>query len=394
MARVCLVDPTTEKFPFTYLPTGLCSIAAVLEKMGHDVTVHIGNADIPDCDFLGISATLHQYPMAISIAKRTRAHTYVLGGPYVTTSPAVIKSPVFDYGIIGDGERAMSALVGNYDPRRIAGLAYKSLNTIVVNSPMPIDTCDLLPPAYHLISNFSEFPKFTNVCKTKNVRHDGIIWKEKHTVFHALVFDKAMAQLRSMGVRRVCVTDEVFVGGWTIGKLKMAIESLDRFTSWVCRTDVESANVRRLDKWFAGSRCNGVELRIITASDRMLSEYELPDIEQIDLAIGALSKFGLTLHVIIGLPGETIASLEDTREWLRQTKLPVRVETFVPFPGTRAWEGEFDRFGFNVTGVAHRDFYINDHGQISDMPWRSETIPHREFIKIRNEMISEFNIGS
>jgi hypothetical protein len=385
VARVALVDPTTEKFPFTYLPTGLYSIAAALEAAGHTVSVHVGDGPIPACDYLGVSATMHQYSAAITIAHRARAHTRILGGPYVTTCPAVIGSPVFDYGVVGDGEVALTQLIGGYDQRRIRGLVYKSHDVVMVNPPAYLTTADLPTPAYGRIQGNQ---KLVSVSKSRSHRYDGIMWDKRHVMLHAKRFNAAMQRLYDSRVQGVHVVDESFAGDRV--KMKMAVETLDMFTSWSCRADVRGTIDRRLDQGLTSSRCARIELFVGTASGRLAAEHNLPSSDQSELAIDLLSRFGLTLHVLLGLPGETVASLKETRHWLQAMGLPARIETFVAWPGTPAWEGEYDRFGFDVRGCNCRDYYVDDSCAIADVPWRSNTIAHRDFIEIRNEMIEEF----
>lgn len=387
MARVCLADPTRQRFSFTYLPTGLYSIAAVLLDAGHDVSVHTGAGPIPNCDFLGISCTIHQFSKAISIARSVVASTIVIGGAYPTSCPAAAQSPAISYGIVGPGEKALLSLISGKDPRKIPGLVYKNNGAVIVNQPENLLCSDIPEPAYRIIDSN---PQLVNVSKARNYQHDGIMFQERHTPLHVRKFGRAMGELINLGVKKVHVTDEIFAGGWARGQVKMTVDALDGFESWSCRSGVREALTRRLDQCFSSSRCDGVELRVVTASARLAGEYELPGREDAELAIELLSKFGLTIHVIVGLPGETVASLEETRRWLRTIGLPVRLETFVAWPGSETWESGKEQFGFEVTAVNCHDNWVDDSAQIAAVPWKSKTIATADFIKIRNEMFEEF----
>lgn len=388
MARVCLLEPKPDNLDFQYAPTGLLSIAATLEAAGHNVSIHVG-MDTPPCDFLGISAVMHRYPDAIRAAIGINARVKVIGGPYVTTNPSAVKSPVLDYGIVGDGELAMLSLVSGVDRRQIPGLVYKESDCIFVNPPRRVLSKDMKTPAYHLLDVTG---KSVNVCKAKEWSFDGIMWNRNGgSRLESNRVDTAICRLLKKGISRVVVTDESFCGGWD--RTKMIVRSLDKVGAWSCRTNVEDALSSKLDQRLAGSGCDHVELFIGTASERLAAEHNLPGPGKAMSVIGPLSKFGLTLNVVLGLPGETVESLDETARWLRSVGLPVRAETFIPYPGTAAWENKYDHFGFEVTGTGFRDFYADDTAEIHSLPWSSAAISARDFLQIRNGLIKEFNRG-
>lgn len=387
MARVCLVDISAGKFDFTYIPNGLLIIAAVLKEYGHNVTVYCGDGAVPQCDVLGISATMSTYPAAVNLARRSDADVCVLGGSLVTAWPIVANTPSFDYGVIGDGESAMTNIVADRDPRLIDGLAYKGQDCFTVNRAMYLNSPEIHAPDYSCLAYSPG--EYVNVTKAKNWRFDGILWRRSDSLIGAKKFAASMVALKNLGVKRVHVTDEFFCGGRS--RIGMALDVLDQFQSWSCRSDVSGVIDSRLDQKLAGSKCNLIELYVGTANKGLAAEHNLPDVEKCNLAIELLSNIGLRIVVMLGLPGETIQSIIETREWLRSIGLPVRIETFVPYPGSEAWECKFDRFGFRVSDFDYGCYGADHKSPIRTVPWRSNTIAADDFVTLRNELVAEFN---
>lgn len=388
--RVCLVEPGCGKYRFDYIPTGLFSIAAVLIGAGHKVTVHRDTDNIPPCDILGVSATAGQYYDALRVMHCADAGLKVIGGACPTSAiQSVMASKLIDIGIVGDGELAMLSIAERKDPGNIAGIAHRKGGAVFVNPNL--DFCyslgEMLMPVYPYEQ--WELGTSVNVFKSREWSWNGK-WYNRNRVKNWRWFRTEISLLRSLGVRSAVVTDENF-SNW--GSARKTVEVLDTLDWWECRSGVRNALDRRLDQLLRGSHCRKVELNIVSGSDRMLEEHKDFTLADTELTTELLEYSGIDVqfHAIIGLPGETICSMEDTMKWLYGKQ--ARIATYIPYPGCEYGQ-KAESFGFHVTGTHFEDFYVDDTKPISRLPWKCNTITTEDFIGLRNRMVKEFNDDS
>jgi len=157
-------------------PLGLAYLAAVLEQNGHQVTITdfpvegLYINDVPELlrqlspDLVGISSVTSSFPSALLTARAVRnavgARVPIgIGGPHMSGNPEIIQQhPVFDFGVVGEGELTLRELVSNLAAGRdldgIAGVVTCRDNELIFGPPRArIDDLDSLPfPARHLLS--------------------------------------------------------------------------------------------------------------------------------------------------------------------------------------------------------------------------------------------------
>ena len=179
--RVLLIYPDEPKDTYnaysevgSYLPPlGLASIAAVLEKAGHEVRI-IDNsisswsldtiADKakkfdPGC--IGFSATSPMLPFTKKLAKKLKERLgdvpLVVGGPGITADKNSIWRSVIDFGIYGEGEYTFLEFISTLEKKKtyggVRGLILNLEGKKKINPPRPyIKNLDELPmPAFHLL---------------------------------------------------------------------------------------------------------------------------------------------------------------------------------------------------------------------------------------------------
>jgi radical SAM superfamily enzyme YgiQ (UPF0313 family) len=158
------------------VPTGLLSIAAYLEKFGHQTSVYdcLG-PDIPSTladrvkeilqtepEMVGFSATtsgfLDAYDMASAIKSTNPNLSIVFGGVHVSAIGGELleKFPAIDFLVMGEGEETITALARGDRLDSIDGLAWRRDGVVIVNKERDkIEDLDSLPfPAYEKILSF------------------------------------------------------------------------------------------------------------------------------------------------------------------------------------------------------------------------------------------------
>lgn len=180
--KVLLLHPQLKKYDQPRLPPlGILSIAAVLEKEGHEVYVGDLNVTPDDLtklllrkpDIVGITATTPLIEEAWRLAKvcKKKGFPLILGGPHVSALPEEsLKKGVVDVVVRHEGEETMKELCAKW-PRykQIVGISYikdghiedgdVENDKIIHNPNRPlIKDLDSLPfPAYHLLRNIGAY---------------------------------------------------------------------------------------------------------------------------------------------------------------------------------------------------------------------------------------------
>ena len=157
-------------------PQGMLSIAAWLQKDGHDVFVYdcLGPRAPVNIDqqvkeilalkpeLVGFSATTSSFPDAAELAQKIKdRHPDIIticGGVHVSALREKLLAlyPAFDYFAAGEGEVTMSELSAGLDPEAISGLIRREAGKVLANEPRAhIADLDCLPfPAYEKLAGF------------------------------------------------------------------------------------------------------------------------------------------------------------------------------------------------------------------------------------------------
>lgn len=176
------------------IPLGMLSVAAYIEKQGHEVQVfdsliypdktedkmHFGASferiDKVIMDFkpniIGITNLFStQMKKALSVTKHIKSiypnAKIVVGGPHATAKPEeFLESPSIDVVVVGEGELTLAAIADYYDGKKyiseVNGIAYMKDGKLQINKPEYIQDLDSIPfPAYHLV----ELEKYFELAK-------------------------------------------------------------------------------------------------------------------------------------------------------------------------------------------------------------------------------------
>ncbi len=174
--KVLLLNPRSERVKILrteYMPPlGLMAIGAHLKHKCPDVYVEIVNAElIPEIetieliersnpDILGITTTVGCYRSALEIAKIIKIFNnniiIVLGGPYASVmwKECLDNRSYIDYCVIGDGQYPMEQLCQKVSPNEIKGIASRDLQgTPSINEPVIIELDNYPDPDWSLIDS-------------------------------------------------------------------------------------------------------------------------------------------------------------------------------------------------------------------------------------------------
>jgi radical SAM superfamily enzyme YgiQ (UPF0313 family) len=324
-------------------------------------------------DIVGISCTTPTFVDAIELAEAVFRSlpeaVIVLGGAHATAIPQeAMQEEVFDVGVIGEGEITFLELVKEIDGRggldrvdleRINGLAFRRDGEDFLTPPRErIKDLDSLPhPARHLLAPLSDYrPTPASyrklplaVMMTSRGCPYGCTFCDRGVFGNSVrahsperILDEVEELLDRYGAREIRFFDDTFtINRKRVEKVcEMIIERGLRFP-WTCLTRVNTVD-RNLLRLMREAGCWQVLFGLESGDPRMLKMLNKgSSVEQNAQAVQWALEAGLGVRgdFIIGTPGETMESLENTLAFTKQTGLDyAHFNKFVPYPGTELYE--------------------------------------------------------
>ena len=375
-------------------PTGLCSIAAYIRKKGYNVSIVDGEALNLNTiqttekalnykpDIIGIACkTLwirsgHQ--VARFIKKVVENIPIVVGGNHVTAIPerSLIEFPCFDIIVRGEGEitffKMLEAMNNNKSLGDVDGLSFRCDSKIIITRErkriknidmLPLPAWDLLPkitryyhPSLHLIKKLPGFSIVTSRgCPHSCAFCDKAVFGRKVT-YHSPEYIMNMIDelYYNYGMRHILFEDDnLLFNKKHIKSFLSLLEKAKLNLNFSCLTRVDSVDydiIRNLKR--AG--CWQIQLGIESGSQIILDAMNKNiTIKQIKKAIRIIRRAGIKIMAffILGFPGETVETLNETVSFIENEELDdVGVFFFNPYPGANIYNG------ITEMGIFHEDW--------------------------------------
>jgi anaerobic magnesium-protoporphyrin IX monomethyl ester cyclase len=366
-------------------PIGLASIAAVLRKAGHDVTVFdgalqpsISNQEWAKkiCaikpDLVGFSATTSAFQDAYDVCARVK-HIIpqckaAFGGVHVSWGKGELLKQFknIDYIIAGEGEIAFRSIADGEPPSTYDRVYYRNGKDVCHGkNETPVCQLDELPfPAYDLLKGFPNkylMPLFSyprhpgaNIISSRgcvyqcsycdrSVFGKSFRWNSPEYTFQQMLWLK-----RDFGVRHVNFYDDLF----TLNRARVA-ELCERLAtsklkmSFNCIVRIGHID-KELIKLLKKGGCWMVSVGIESGDQALLDTHKDGlSLDAIRRDIKLLHDSGLWVKglFMMGFPGETESGIIKTREFALSLPLKdANVTAFTPFPGAPISQ-EIERLG-------------------------------------------------
>ena len=392
--RILLINTNRFKDPLPVMPMGLCWVAASLESAGHNVRFldltfsmnpgsEITNA-LADCspDIVGLAVrnidTCNGYrPVflldkikkdVVGPLKQSFSGPIVVGGPAAGINGAELLS-FFDlpYAVQGDGERTMvefaKRMQAGHVPSGLAGLIIRSNGALVeANPPEFIDDLDRLPvPRPEKYLNLGLYRLYNTPLQIQTKRgcalscayctYNRIEGRAYRLRSPAAVADEIEAFVRSTGVRSVEIVDSTF--NVPPGHAKAVVREIVSRRLHL-RLSTMGLNPRYLDTELAGlmkqagfiEACFGIEAMCDPMLKSLAKNFSVHDIKAAAAMIRK-TRIPVSWFLIIGAPGETTGTIQETFGNISRTASPIdfvnigvgiRVYNGAPIAGT--WSQE------------------------------------------------------
>jgi len=369
-------------------PIGLCSLAAWVERHGHRAAIwdfyaypedearFLDGLRAEKPDFVGFSVTTSSFPDAVRLARRVKAAVgvrTVFGGVHVSSlAPRLMREyPEIDLAVAGEGEQALREILDRdgRPPFGVGGIYYRSDGAVVSSGPgVHLPDLDQLPvPDYGKLRGFPDHYKpalfsYPHAPATIAVTSRGCVFQCTYcdrSVFgrsyryHSAEYliDWFRFLRRRFGIRHLSLYDD----NMTINRERVLgfCEALSRAglgLSFNCASRPELLD-RELLRALKTAGCWTISLGIESGDWELLRRHrtQAMDLEAMRERIDLIRQTGLRVKglFMIGLPGETEASLARTRDYILSLPLDdFNLTKFTPFPGASCYpdlerDGEF-----------------------------------------------------
>lgn len=332
-------------------------------------------------DVIGIHMKTASFRSGINLATLAKRNDprvkVIVGGPHPSMLPEeVLKHEVFDYAVLHEGEIAMvnlvNALAAGREPVGVKGIAYRDASGQVVRTPGQ--------PAIQDLDAELPFPDRDSLLSKEQYLPDsyGISFTSRGCPFECIYCDSPKfwgrkVRYRSPGNIAAELTEihgkygtryvKFYDDTWTLNQ-KRGVEVCEAMiqaglpakgVTWQCTTRADCLS-DDLVKAMKAAGCAMANIGLETASDRLLKVVKKGETkEEIAAGVRMLQRHGIAvnLYVMMGLPTETEADVEETMAFAKALKPNSLIPSIAtPYPGTELFE------------VAQRDGFIQ-----SDLDW-------------------------
>ena len=377
-------------------PLGLAYLAAALERAGVEV-------DLLDCvvfpysneileaklksflpDFVGITAVTMTFDHAAMIVRDIKAIDEtiltVMGGPHVSmcAEDTLRALPELDMIVLGEGDdtivRLAETVAGDRDWRRVPGLAFRDGDRISAteSKPYAVDVTTLPMPARHLIplGRYRALNMPVSMTTSRGCPFKCIFCVGRKMVGARVRYRNPMAvvdelaYLNSLNFNQINIADDLFTASRAhcFGVCDEILRRGLRFKwSSFARVDLVSLDLLKKMK---EAGCVAVSFGVETANPEILKTIKKGiTLEQVEAAVNACVEAEVLPHVsfILGLPGETPETIEETRlfgEKIKAIGASYGFHLLAPFPGTEIRD-RAEELGLHILTHDWREYHAN-----------------------------------
>lgn len=357
MKKIVFLEPPYGKFIERLdAPFSLMYLGAVAEQCGWEAEiVDMQKLDdpIPSADVYAVTSSSPQFPTAVKLEARLADEfpdsLRILGGNHISAEIDSIFQTSFNIAVAGEGEVVLSGILSHPEQ-------YKT-STCVKIQGVPIANLDIIPfPARHLI----DWTKYNRgICWGTKMLAPAVsivssrgcpnrcVYCGSHVVFGRYTrfrsIENVVAEVKhvidTMGYHGFNFHDDTFcLDPKRVMKLSKEFEKLD--IVWRCLTRVDTISEELLEAMQKGG-CRELVAGIESGSQRVLDRIQKGvTVEQNLRAMKLIKKSGIQLKagIMVGSPGETKETVEETKKLLRECPPDTwAVSVFTPFPGSAVW---------------------------------------------------------
>jgi len=429
--RVLLINPFYPISETPSPPLGLAYLASALSEAGVEVRIldlvvfpysqSMLQPLIEDFNpqIAGITAVSMTFDNAIDVLKDIKridpGILTVMGGPHVSfCARDTLKAyPELDVIVLGEGERTVVELtraVNNGNPwEKVNGIAYRQGTEICFTEKRdPIENLDDLPvPDRRLLplGRYRALGMPISLTTSRGCPYKCIFCVGRKMVGARVRYRSAgkivdeMEYLNSLNFHQINIADDLFTANKNhCNAVCDEIIKRGLQLKWTSFARVDTISDAVLKKMKAAG-CSAVSFGIESANPQILKTIKKGiTLKQVEDAVNMCKRAEIMpfASFILGLPGETPATIKETMEFgnrLKKLGLSFGFHLLAPFPGTEVRE-QSDQYGIKILTNDWSQYHANraivetpsvDHKMLDDIvvKWEAEYDDYLSDIQVR-----------
>jgi radical SAM superfamily enzyme YgiQ (UPF0313 family) len=402
-------------------PINLLYIAAYIRQSGYNVKIldmeveslNKGELTKFSPDVVGISAMTPLINKSSEICNKLKSFLpkkplFVVGGNHVTAIPkeTLEESPVFDIGVIGEGEETFGEICSGKRPRDILGIVYREGRKVAVNKRRPlIENLDSLPyPARDLIDlnkyrgastpgMSREFMRITELFINRGCNWGMCTFCASmltHCKFRTRSIDNIIGEAKEC-IQKYRITHFTIDDDTLTTSKERTLEFCRKIrqfnVTWDCDSRVSIDREMALAMKEAG--CKKIAFGVESGSQRVLGLIKKGiTINQIKNAFQYCREAGIetcAFFLIGSHPDETWGDLALSKKLIKEIKPDyITASVVTPYPGTEL------RRQMEARNLIFNNDWSN-YGMYNALPqWRTTNFSPEDLLRIQQDMIRSF----
>jgi anaerobic magnesium-protoporphyrin IX monomethyl ester cyclase len=380
--RVAIIAPPYPLEEAPAPPLGVTYVAAAFAAAGAEVKIidYIVNRYTPEKlraaldafqpDAVGATSVTLNFYGAADIVRTAKQHNpdiiTMMGGPHVSfdAENTLVAYPEIDLIVRGEGEQTIAELTPRLKDRKtwagIKGITFRHNGRLVVTEQREfIDDLDTLPlPARHLLplSRYQALGYPISIITSRGCPYSCIFCQGRRMVGKkvrkrsAVLIVDEIEQILSYGINRINVADDLFASDKA--KVKEVCDEIQKrglsFT-WSAFARVNTVDRETL-QIMKDTGCDSVSYGVESGNPEMLKRIrKMITLDQVRQAVRLCNDVGMIAHTsfVVGLPGESMETLEETKQFAASLGSLYGYHFLAPFPGTTVRE-EVDRYDLEI----------------------------------------------
>ncbi|UCG16673.1 MAG: radical SAM protein [Phycisphaerales bacterium] len=373
--------PTVGHSKYTQYDLSLLWTAGVLLDQGHDVCFVDGQAERLNEEALArrvsearpdVIVGMVQFVSLVSdlrlLASIKRscpgARLIVVGSIAQILTEEVLAEPAVDFVVASEPELAtrdlIAALTNGEDPTSVAGIAWRDDGTVRRSAPRgPTNLASLPAAPYHLLSPYRYIDRFyfrpdkiglittTRGCPYKCAYYcpypaaygKKIRYRNPEVVVKEIEFLN-----REYGIRSFYFRDQVFtVSERHAREICKRIIAANLSIRWICETRFDLLRSDDLLDDMRDAGCIQIHFGLESGDPKIFETIGKPGTNLVVAEETCQRVVGrgirVHFHLIVGLPGETWATVRNTAEFIRRLGVSrINLNRCIPYPGTALYD--------------------------------------------------------
>ena len=411
LAYLCHYQDRHDYF-LSLMPVGLVSIAACLEKEGHDITLaNFSSAGLRKAlkqivdikpRVIGLSLFTHNRVDTLKLIQEIRkalpSAVIVLGGPHATflAEKIIRRYPAVDYIIQGEGEGPFSKLLKKFAAGK------KPADKII--SAETVDSLDDLPAPGQFsgkLVGVNPADQFQFIITSRGCPHECVFcsspkfWQRKVRYRSPESIFREIKYLNDRyGIIYFSVRDDNFtLSKKRVLKFTRLLRNSGMYIMWNCQGRVDTVDEEMLVA-MKRAGLEHIQYGVESGSEKILSQYAKHiTLKQIEHAAAITRRVGvyLSIYLMTGMEGETQRDTDATRALIKRV-LPSDgiVSPVALYPGTALYEqAKHERLVSDAVWFENKNagVFLRDDGQVKR--WMNELLSELASIKKKSQYREE-----